>query len=106
MDRGNHYEAAFEAYLRWHRLCYVGVDESRRAMLGDERVKSLDFIVYGERQARLLIDVKGRRYPGGKPTDDTRHAHQARPIHRLHTHPQLGFGRSIRIGVFSGYLNT
>jgi hypothetical protein len=65
MDRGNHYEAAFEAYLRWHRLCYVGVDESRRAMLGDERVKSLDFIVYGERQARLLIDVKGRRYPSG-----------------------------------------
>jgi hypothetical protein len=67
MDRGNHYEAAFEAYLRWHRLCYVAVDETRRAMLGDERVKNLDFIVYGEREARLLVDVKGRRFPSGTP---------------------------------------
>src|SRR6202035_2748406 len=67
MDRGNHYEAAFEAYLRWHRLCYVAVDETRRAVLGDERVKNLDFIVYGARQARLLVDVKGRRFPSGPP---------------------------------------
>ena len=28
MDRSNHYEAAFEAYLQWHRLCYVAVDET------------------------------------------------------------------------------
>ncbi|HZT81322.1 MAG TPA: HYExAFE family protein [Gemmataceae bacterium] len=66
MDRNNHYEAAFEAYLQWHRLCYVAVDETRRAMLGEVRVKSLDFIVYGEHGARLLVDVKGRRFPTGK----------------------------------------
>src|SRR5713226_2722006 len=65
MDRSNHYEAAFEAYLQWHRLCYVAVDETRRSMLGEERIKSLDFIVYGERGARLLVDVKGRRFPSG-----------------------------------------
>jgi hypothetical protein len=65
MDRSNHYEAAFEAYLQWHRLCYVAVDESRRAQLGDIRVKNLDFIVYGEGGARLLVDVKGRRFPTG-----------------------------------------
>jgi hypothetical protein len=65
MDRSNHYEAAFEAYLQWHHLCYVGVDETRRSMLGEERIKSLDFIVYGERGARLLVDVKGRRFPSG-----------------------------------------
>jgi hypothetical protein len=65
MDRSNHYEAAFEAYLQWHGLCYVAVDETRRAMLGDLRVKSLDFIVYGEGGARLLVDVKGRRFPTG-----------------------------------------
>jgi hypothetical protein len=65
MDRSNHYEAAFEAYLQWHRLCYVAVDETRRSMLGEERIKSLDFIVHGERGARLLVDVKGRRYPSG-----------------------------------------
>jgi hypothetical protein len=66
MDRGNHYEAAFEAYLQEHRLCYVAVDETRRAMLGESRIKSLDFIVHGTGDSRLLIDVKGRRYPSGK----------------------------------------
>ena len=57
MDRSNHYEAAFEAYLQWHRLCYIAVDETRRSMLGEERIKSLDFIVHGEGGARLLVDV-------------------------------------------------
>ncbi len=65
MDRSNHYEAAFEGYLQWHRLCYVAVDETRRAMLGELRVKSLDFIVYGQCGTRLLVDVKGRRFPSG-----------------------------------------
>src|SRR5581483_1177210 len=45
--------------------CYVAVDETRRSLLGRDRVKSLDFIVHGERDARLLVDVKGRRFPGG-----------------------------------------
>src|SRR5262249_45154498 len=49
----------------WHRYCYVAVDETRRAMLGEMPVKSLDFIVYGEPDVRLLIDVKGRRFPSG-----------------------------------------
>jgi hypothetical protein len=67
MDRSNHYEAAFEGYLQWHRLCYVAVDETRRTWLGESRVKNLDFIVYGDAGARLLIDVKGRRFPAGPP---------------------------------------
>jgi hypothetical protein len=67
MDRSNHYEAAFEAYLRDARLPYVAVDESRRTTLDDEPVKSLDFIVYGQGDSRLLIDVKGRKFPSGKP---------------------------------------
>jgi hypothetical protein len=67
MDRRNHYEAAFEAYLRQQRLCYVAVDEKRRPVLGDRSVKSLDFIVFGAAGARLIIDVKGRRFPAGPP---------------------------------------
>jgi hypothetical protein len=67
MDRANHYETAFEAYLRDRRLGYVAVDESRRSSLDDEPVKSIDFIVYGHGGARLLIDIKGRKFPGGKP---------------------------------------
>jgi hypothetical protein len=76
MDRGNHYEAAFEAYLRDRRLGYVAVDESRRSSLDDEPVKSIDFIVYGAAGAsKLLIDVKGRRYPGG-PKERPKHIWQ------------------------------
>jgi hypothetical protein len=43
------------------------VDETRRAMMGETRVKSLDFIVYGACGSKLLVDVKGRRFPGGSP---------------------------------------
>jgi hypothetical protein len=67
MDRSNHYEAAFEAFLRWHRLSYIAVDETRRSFLGETNVKSLDFIVFGASGTGLLVDIKGRRYPGGNP---------------------------------------
>jgi hypothetical protein len=65
MDRNNPYEAAFEGYLKTQGLCYVGVDEGRRAMLGEMPVKNLDFIVLGACGSRLLIDIKGRQFPGG-----------------------------------------
>src|SRR5438067_3979311 len=65
MDRGNPYEAAFEAYLQEQGLCYVAVDETRRSILGETPVKNLDFIVLGPTGTRLLVDVKGRQFPGG-----------------------------------------
>jgi hypothetical protein len=71
MDRSNRYEAAFEAYLQWHRLCYVAVHEGRRSFLGETRVKNLDFIVHTHGGLGLLVDVKGRRFPGG-PADKPR----------------------------------
>lgn len=71
MKRNNLYEAAFEGYLQWHRLCYVAVDETLRCYLGEDYVKNLDFIVHGDDSARLLVDVKGRRFPGG-PKDRPR----------------------------------
>ncbi len=67
MDRSNPYEAAFEAYLQAQNLCYVATDESRRASWGDTPVKNLDFIVLGACGSRLLVDVKGRQFPGGPP---------------------------------------
>jgi len=72
MDRSNPYEAAFEAYLRDRRLGSVAIDESHRSILADDTVKSLDLIVYGPCGAKLLVDVKGRRFPGG-PEDAPRH---------------------------------
>lgn len=67
MDRSNPYEVAFAAYLQAQRLSYVAVDESRRSLFADEPVKSLDFLVFAASGARLVIDVKGRRFPGGPP---------------------------------------
>src|SRR5205085_1523375 len=67
MNRDNHYEAAFEAFLRDRGVGFVAVDEARRSLLGDTEVKSLDFIVVGPDDARLVVDVKGRKFPGGPP---------------------------------------
>jgi hypothetical protein len=72
MDRTNHYERAFEAYLQEDRLCYVAIDETRRSLHDDVSLKSLDFIVYGDNDSRLLVDVKGRRFPGGTPGHERR----------------------------------
>lgn len=77
--RDNHYEAAFEAYLRARTIPYVAVDETKRSLTiagpqatDDEKsLKSLDFIVSplsarGERRGNWLVDVKGRRFPSGR----------------------------------------
>jgi len=63
-NRDNHYEAAFEAYLRSRQVPYVAVDEAKRSLLADASIKSLDFIVSMPESA-WLIDVKGRRFPSG-----------------------------------------
>jgi hypothetical protein len=64
-NRDNHYEAAFEAYLRARRLPYIAVDEARRSLAADGSLKSLDFIVSPPGRVSWLVDVKGRRFPSG-----------------------------------------
>jgi hypothetical protein len=63
MIRSNHYEAAFEAYLRDRRVGFVVIDEAKRSTLAAVAVKSLDFVVVDA--AKLVIDVKGRKFPTG-----------------------------------------
>ncbi len=65
MNRDNHYEAAFEAFLRTLGVAVVAVDEARRSYLDEESIKSPDFLVVGPHDARLVVDVKGRKFPGG-----------------------------------------
>jgi hypothetical protein len=66
--RSNHYELAFEAYLRSQRRPYVAVNESRRSLLDERSLKSMDFIVYSNDGPHLLVDIKGRRFPrAGEP---------------------------------------
>jgi hypothetical protein len=65
MDRSNHYERAFAAYLRERGSATIAIDETRRTVMDDEPLKNADFIVVGPGPARLVVDVKGRRFPGG-----------------------------------------
>jgi len=66
-NRDNHYEAAFEEYLRSRGVPYVAVDEARRSLLADgDSIKSLDFIVSAPGEITWLVDVKGRRFPSGE----------------------------------------
>lgn len=61
--RANHYDAAFEAYLREAGMPYVAVNEARRSRLAEVSLKSLDFVVAAPNKGPWLIDVKGRRGP-------------------------------------------
>lgn len=70
--RSNHYDAAFEAFLRGVATPHVVVDEQRRALLEGASLKSMDFIVYSRGGRNLLVDVKGRRFPSGGPDGKTR----------------------------------
>ncbi len=60
-DRSIHYEAAFEGYLRERAIPYVAVDEAKKALFSNARLKSFDFVVYSKNGPNLLVDVKGRQ---------------------------------------------
>lgn len=64
MTRGSdHYEAAFEDYLRGRGIPYVSVDETRRAVFAGAKIKSFDYLVYPPNGRSWLVDVKGRHFP-------------------------------------------
>src|SRR5208282_2226005 len=60
-DRTIHYEAAFEAFLRDKGIPCVAVDEAKKALFANARLKSFDFVVYSKNGPNLLVDVKGRQ---------------------------------------------
>jgi hypothetical protein len=60
-NRANHYEAAFEAYIRSLRVPCVAVDEAKRSFFGDEGLKNPDFILYPKHGTNLVVEVKGKR---------------------------------------------
>ena len=59
-DRTIHYEAAFEGFLRHRGVPYVAVDEAKKALFANAKLKSFDFVVYSKNGPNLLVDVKGR----------------------------------------------
>lgn len=58
--RHNHYEAAFEAYIRALRVPCVAVDEAKRAISGTDGVKNPDFLLYPRQGPNLVVEVKGK----------------------------------------------
>jgi hypothetical protein len=58
--RSNHYEAAFEAFVRALRVPCVAIDEAKRALSGESALKSPDFLLYPRFAANLVVEVKGK----------------------------------------------
>jgi hypothetical protein len=67
--RISHYESAFQAFLQSRSIPFVRVEEVKKALFADAKLKSFDFVVYSKKGPNLLIDVKGRSHrnrPGKK----------------------------------------
>lgn len=62
-DRGHeHYERAFETWLRDRKIPYLSVEQLRRSSDREGPIKNFDFLVHcGSRH--YIVDVKGRRFP-------------------------------------------
>ena len=54
-DRTVHYEAAFEAFLRERGIPCVAVDEAKKALFSNAKLKSFDFVVYSKKGPNLLL---------------------------------------------------
>ncbi len=63
----DHYEQAFEDFLRSRGWPYVSVDQAKKAIFADASLKSFDFVVYSDTGPNLLVDVKGRKFPDLQP---------------------------------------
>jgi len=60
----NHYELAFENWLRDNHTKFTRIDESKRAKLGKVSIKSFDYFVYAGKGNTIIADVKGRKFKG------------------------------------------
>jgi hypothetical protein len=100
-NRTNLYEAAFEQFLRDRRVPYVAVDESKRSLLSDETLKSLDFMVAAPGGGTWLVDVKGRRFPSGQQKQYWRNWSTRDDLRSLAQWEQLFGPRSQALFVFA-----
>ena len=67
MQYWNHYEKAFEAYLKEQKIPFLAMAERYRNPLDDgSTLKNIDFVISRPVGSSWLIDVKGRKFPGHK----------------------------------------
>ena len=59
----NHYERAFENWLKDNRIEYVAEYQHERATFQNEEIKSFDFLLYPHSRP-IIVEVKGRKFRG------------------------------------------
>ncbi|MHC5074617.1 MAG: HYExAFE family protein [Planctomycetota bacterium] len=60
----NHYERAFENWLKDNRIQYLTIDENKRAAFSHTKIKSFDFLICPPNQKIIIAEVKGRTFKG------------------------------------------
>lgn len=59
----SHYELMFENFLREQQFLYIAINEGKRPIFKDERVKNFDFIAVSKSRKLILMDIKGKQFP-------------------------------------------
>ena len=61
---GNHYEKAFESWLKDNGVQYLLVDQQKRTAFSRSKIKSFDFLFYTPDSRAYIAEVKGRKFSG------------------------------------------
>ena len=61
---GNHYERAFESWLKDNGIQYLLVDQQKRTAFSKSKIKSFDFLFYTPDSKAYIAEVKGRKFSG------------------------------------------
>ncbi|MCE5341301.1 MAG: HYExAFE family protein [Planctomycetaceae bacterium] len=64
MDGGNHYERAFQCWLKDNGVQYLAVDQHKRTAFSRCKIKSFDFLFYTAGGRAVIAEVKGRKFAG------------------------------------------
>lgn len=59
---GNHYEKAFEGWLKDNKIQYLAIDQQKRAAFSKSKIKSFDFLFYAPDSNAYLAEIKGRKF--------------------------------------------
>ena len=56
------YERVFETILREHQIPYIAINDRKRPIVHNKKIKNFDFIVYSK-NGKYLVDTKGTLFP-------------------------------------------
>ena len=63
-QRPNHYERAFRNWLIDSNIKHIAVDEQKRAVFKNSKIKNFDYLIYPPREQIIAAEVKGRKFKG------------------------------------------